>query len=220
MLLRRAFDLKCQYFSALVFRYFLRRGSCLEANHFLELRVVVQTIEISIISCPLPVTVSRREGLFDRLERFCSFSENAVSAGGIVERTRVIRAKGDGGLQMPDGLVPVFFKRGQLGSQQDAGAHVFRHQFQLLPQDLEKPLLHVLRFLFSPEPFQGAVKWNIGIVVITVGFDGPLGQLRRFLISAQAKYARPRMFQDPSQSGLRSIARLASSAVSSNFFCA
>ena len=61
---------------------------------------------------------------------------------------------------------------------------------------------------------------NVSIVVVAVGFDGALVSAAASSKRPEAKYARPRMFQDPSQSGLRSMARWASSAASSYFFCA
>ena len=79
---------------------------------------------------------------------------DAVGARGVVESVGVAGSQGDGGLQVPDAFVRVFFEVGELRSQQDAGAHVFGHDFQLLAEDLDHSLPQVLRLLFSSQPFE------------------------------------------------------------------
>ena len=44
---------------------------------------------------------------------------------------------------------------GEVASQQDTGAHVLRHQLQLLAENLDHALPEVLGFLFPSQPFQG-----------------------------------------------------------------
>ncbi len=147
----------------------------------------MQAIEIGIFGRPIAVAVSGREAFLQDFERFCFSPKNAIGAGGIVERTGIAGAKGDGGLQVPHGLVRVFFKAGELGSQQDTGSHVFRHQFQLLAEGLDKSLLDVSRFFFPSQPFQRPAIGNIRIVVVTVRFECPLRQRRTLFETAGGK---------------------------------
>ena len=70
----------------------------------------MQAIEIGILGRPIPVAVSGRKCLLERLERLCLLPKDAVGASGIVEGVGIARAKGDGGLQVPDALVRILFR--------------------------------------------------------------------------------------------------------------
>jgi hypothetical protein len=98
-----------------------------------------------------------------RCDDFGVSKTNTVGVSRIVESIAVVRAKGDGGLQVPDAFVRVFLGVGQVVSQQYTDPHVFRHLLQLLTEDLNHPLLEVLPFPFTPQPLQGSAIWDVSI---------------------------------------------------------
>src|SRR5208282_2040839 len=78
-----------------------RRRGPIDADEFPEFHVVVQAIEIGILGRPIPVAVSGRKGLFERLERLCFSTQDPVRARSIVEGAGIAGTKGHGGLQVP-----------------------------------------------------------------------------------------------------------------------
>ena len=84
----------------------------------------------------------------------CFSAEDAVGAGGVVERVRIARAKRDGGLQVTDAFVGVLFQVGEVGGEQNAGANIFWHKLELLAEDLDHAIAHLLRFFFAAQPLE------------------------------------------------------------------
>src|SRR5579863_10396238 len=171
-------------------KIFLRRGAFAAAYQFLKFRVVVQAIKIGVFGRPITVAVSGGKRLLERLERLRFLSKGAVCAGGIVEGTGIAGAKGDGGLQVPDGLVRVLFGVGEVNSQQDTRPHVFRHKLELPAERLDKPLLELLRFSLLAQPSQGPAIGDISIIVVPVGFESSLRK-RRGLLEMAGREIRP-----------------------------
>ncbi len=62
----------------------LRRGAVRQANQLLELRVIMEAIEIGVARGPIEIAVAGREGLLQRFQRFCFSREDAIRARGIV----------------------------------------------------------------------------------------------------------------------------------------
>ena len=62
----------------------LRGGAVRQANQLLELRVIMQTIEIGVARGPIEIAVAGRERLLQRFQRFRFSREDAIRARGIV----------------------------------------------------------------------------------------------------------------------------------------
>jgi hypothetical protein len=111
----------------------------------------VQANEICIPSRPVLVAIPHGKRFLERLERFRFFPQDAVGAGGIVKRAGITGTQRDRGLQVPQGFVLVFFEIRELGSQQDARPHVFRHNLELLAERFDKSFGDVVCLFLPPK---------------------------------------------------------------------
>jgi hypothetical protein len=126
-------------------------GAGVEADQPSKFRVFVQANKVGISGCPIAVAVPGGKTFLEGFKRFGFFLQDAVGASGVVESAGITWTKSHGGLQVAYGFIFVFFERGKLGSQQDAGPHVFRHNLELLAEGLDKSFGDVVCLLLPPK---------------------------------------------------------------------
>src|SRR5215469_6043070 len=101
-----------------------RRGLFVQANELPKLRILVQAIEVRILRCPVPVTVSGRESLLERFQRLGLSSKPAIRACGVVKRDGIAGTKSHSCLQVPDALFSLAKGR-KVAREEDARSHIF-----------------------------------------------------------------------------------------------
>src|SRR6202050_2607885 len=147
----------------------------------------MQAGKIGIVGCPVRVAIPGGEGLFDRLERFRFATENAVGAGGIVERVGIVGAQSDGGFQVTNGLVRFVAVIGEIGGEQNTSANIFRNTLQLLAQYLRHAITNVFGFFLASQTLEGLVVGDVGVVIVAIALHGPLDQSRGVLEVARGE---------------------------------
>jgi hypothetical protein len=93
------------------------------ANQLLKLRVIAQNQEVRVLLDPFQVSVAALDRFLESIEGFLFLFQNPIGARGIVENVGVIRAQGNGHLQVALG----FFNLAGFGEQtghEDARADI------------------------------------------------------------------------------------------------
>src|SRR6202034_3253966 len=144
----------------------------------------MQAGKIGVVQRPVRIAITGGEGLFDRLERFRFATENAVGAGGVIERVGIVRAQSDGRFQVTNGLVRFVAVIGEIGGEQNTSANIFGNTLELLAQYVGHAFANLFGFFLASQALEGLLVGDIGVVIVAIAFHGALDQSRGVLEAA------------------------------------
>lgn len=146
----------------------------------------MQAVQVGVFRCPVRVAISCGKSLLESFQRFCPPPKHAVAARRIVECVGVAGTKSHRRLQVPDGFLSISGIR-KIPRQQNTGAHILGHQFQLLPKDCGLQFAQVVAFFFAAQLIQNLLIRDINVVIVAIRLDSALRQRCGFFISSRTE---------------------------------